>query len=138
MTTFLPDSWANVARVAIIWVGLGWPVLGLAIGLEKGIELAWVAVGTVFLGLIFGLPALLLGFALPAYKHRIFVVPLVLFAIFWALSSQSATYQGLTLPPFMFLWIVTFTGISLLPPQRFNTDTSEQSRKSGWRRQDKL
>ncbi|MGM4923197.1 hypothetical protein AB8A31_09855 [Tardiphaga sp. 804_B3_N1_9] len=130
-----PVSLVNVARLAIMWVGFGWPVLGLAIGLEKGIELVWVAIGTVFMGAIFGLPALLLGLALPAYKHRIFIIPISLFAIFWALSRQSATYQGLTLPPFMFLWIVTFTAISLLPQQRSNA-ASEQNWKSGWRRQD--
>lgn len=126
------DRWVNKARTAILVVGFGWPALAIAVRSIQQTEWVWVAVGSLFLASIFGVPALLLGLLLPTYKLRMVVIPILLVALFWALSSQSADYQGFALPSYMLLWITTFTAITLVLPQHSSVERTVRRWKRDW------
>jgi len=110
--------WVNQTRNAILWVGFGWPVVIYLINYsadQRSID--FTIIGAMFLITIFVPVALVVALFLPTYQLRIFGVPLALIGVFWAVSSQSATYNGFSLPPPMMLWISTFTAITLLLPE---------------------
>jgi hypothetical protein len=107
--------WVNKTRKLILWVGFGWPIAGFIITREgPGI---WAAIGITFLATIFVPPAFVVSLLLPTYKWRIIVVPPALIAVYWWISSQSYTYNGFSIHPYMLLWITTFTAIGLMLPQ---------------------
>ena len=64
-----------------------------------------------FLTAIFLPLSLVLSLILPTYKSRIIAVPPLLLVLFWIVSS------GSRVPPYMLLWITTFTAIGLVIPQ---------------------
>lgn len=111
--------WVRNARRTFLWVGFGWLALALLRGLLsfEPASLTWALIGTAFLAMIFLPAAILLAVLLPTYQARMIGVPVGLVLVFWSVSSQSATYQGFSLPPYMALWIVTFTAVTLLLPQ---------------------
>lgn len=112
-----PKQWVVRLRLAIILVGSAWPVAALLLlGPDKE-GLVWAAISIAFLGIMFGVPAALLSIFIRTYEQRILFIPVALIAVFWALSSQSAQYDGFNLPPYMMLWIVTATAIALLQPE---------------------
>lgn len=73
--------------------------------------MTWTFIGIAFLATVFGSPALVLSLILPSYRTRIIVVPPLLLVVFWIVSGKSLA------PPYMLLWITTFTAIGLLIPQ---------------------
>ena len=103
--------WIVKTRKAILWVGLGWLLAVFLIGLGYERRGHWVFIGMLFLTVIVLPLSLMLSLILPTYKSRIIVVPPVLLVLFWIVSS------GLRAPPYMLLWITTFTAIGLLIPQ---------------------
>jgi hypothetical protein len=105
--------WVVKTRKAVLWVGLGWPVAVLLLSdfTAKCATVTWTFIGIAFLATIFGSVAVVLSLILPSYKSRIIVVPPLLIVVFWIVSS------GSLVPPYMLLWITTFTAIGLLIPQ---------------------
>jgi hypothetical protein len=71
----------------------------------------WVFIGMLFLTAIFLPLSLVLSLVLPTFKSRIITLPPILLVLFWIVSS------GSRVPPYMLLWITTFTAIGLLVPQ---------------------
>jgi hypothetical protein len=132
MSVIPMDPWSNKARIAILLVGFGWPALAVVAPSNQNAEWVWVAVGSLFLATIFGVPAVLLGLLLPTYKLRMVVIPILLIALFWAVSSQSAYYQGFALPPYMLLWITTFTAITLVLPQHSSVERTGRRWRRDW------
>lgn len=112
-----PKQWVIRLRLAIILVGSAWPVAALLLLGPDREGLVWGAISVAFLGIIFGVPAALLSIFIRTYEQRIVIIPIALIVTFWALSSQSARYDGFHLPPYMMLWIVTATAIALLQPE---------------------
>lgn len=105
--------WVVKTRKTVLWVGLGWPVAVLLLTdfTAKRATVTWTFIGIAFLATIFGSVAVVLSLILPSYKSRIIVVPPLLIVVFWIVSS------GSLVPPYMLLWITTFTAIGLLIPQ---------------------
>jgi hypothetical protein len=106
-------SWVNRTRKVMLWVGFGWPPMVILLTglLAKRGGVDWAIVGILFLTAIFLPLSLVLSLLLPTYKSRIIAVPPVLLALFWIVSS------GFRIPPYMLLWITTFTAIGLVIPQ---------------------
>jgi hypothetical protein len=107
------DPWVLKTRKVILWVGLGWPPAAILLtGLfakRGGVD--WAIIGILFLTTIFAPLSLVLSLILPTYKSRIIAVPPVLLVLFWIISS------GARVPPYMLLWVISFTAIGLLIPQ---------------------
>jgi hypothetical protein len=105
--------WVVKTRKVILWVGLAWPVVVLLLTdfTAKRATVTWTFIGIAFLATVFGSPALVLSLILPSYRTRIIVVPPLLLVVFWIVSGKSLV------PPYMLLWITTFTAIGLLIPQ---------------------
>jgi hypothetical protein len=112
--------WVNYTRKAILGVGFGWPVAGFIYATldPQPASLTWALIGIVFMSAMFLPVALITAVVLPSYQLRIIGVPLVLILLFWWKASNAASYQGsLNIPLGMWLWIVTFTAVTLLVPQ---------------------
>lgn len=112
--------WVNYTRKAILWVGFGWPVVGIILGSlnPQPASLTWALFGVVFMSAMFLPVALIAAVVLPSYQLRMIGVPLVLILLFWWKASNAASYQGgLNIPLGMWLWIATFTAVTLLIPQ---------------------
>jgi hypothetical protein len=103
--------WAVKTRRVILWVGLGWLLAVYLIGLGDKRGGHWVFIGMLFLTAIFLPLSLVLSLVLPTFKSRIITLPPILLVLFWIVSS------GSRVPPYMLLWITTFTAIGLLVPQ---------------------
>src|SRR5258707_15129690 len=103
--------WVRKTRKAILWVGFGWPIAAYIIAPGQKGSSIWAAIGVMFLATIFVPPSLVLSLLLPTYKSRIIAMPPLLVAVFWAISGQ------FSIPPFMLLWITTFTAIGLVIPE---------------------
>jgi hypothetical protein len=97
----------------ILWVGFGWPLAVILLTglLAKRGGVDWAMIGILFLAAIFLPMSLVLSLLLPTYKSRIIAVPPILLVLFWIVSS------GFRIPPYMLLWITTFTAIGLVIPQ---------------------
>lgn len=117
MTTAPIEPWVNWTRQAILWIGFGWPIAIYVANFSHESDGAFAAVGVLFMATLFLPVALVVASLLSTHKLRILLVPPILVAVFWWVSSQSATYDGFSLPPYMILWITTFTAITLLLPQ---------------------
>lgn len=111
--------WVRNARKAVLVVGFGWLAFVLLSGLFASgpASLIWSMIGAAFMMTMFVPVALLMSVLLPTYQARMIGIPIGMVLLFWQLSSQSADYKGFTIPPYMALWIVTFTAITLLLPQ---------------------
>lgn len=117
MSIFPHDPW-GAARKVILCVGSGWPVAGLIAGVWQSDDLVWMFITAGLMAVFFGAPALILSAVLlPTYKSRIVAVPPFLIILFWAVSSQSADYNGFQLPPYLILWFTTCTAVTLLLPE---------------------
>src|SRR5712664_129651 len=106
--------WVRRTRKAILWVGFGWLVAAYIIAPGPKLK-PWTHIE--FLATIFLPPSLVLSLALPTYKWRIIVVPPLLIAIYWWVSSMTHDYNGFYIHPYPLLYITTFTAIGLLLPQ---------------------
>jgi hypothetical protein len=119
MTVLPLPRWVIRTRKVILWVGLCWPILVVVLtdAFAKHGAVDWAIIGILFLTTIFAPISLVSSLFLPTYKWRIIGVPPVLVGVFWLVSSQSYNYKGFSIPPYMLLWITTFTAIALLIPQ---------------------
>lgn len=111
------DPWVAKVRMGILLLGLAWPAVVFIMGLADADKFTWMAIGASFIATIFAVPVLALAFVFPTYKSRIIAVPLLLALVFWWLESGSSTYNGLSLPPQMGLWIVSLTALTMLIPE---------------------
>ena len=109
--------WVVKTRRVILWVGLGWLLAVYLIGLGDKRGGHWVFIGMLFLTAIFLPLSLVLSLILPTFKSRIITVPPILLVLFWIVSS------GSRVPPYMLLWITTFTAIGLLVPQHSTVES---------------
>src|SRR5581483_5737323 len=101
-----PAPWVARIRKAILWAGFAWPLAVFVMALGPKGAGVWAFIGAAFLAELFIPPALVLSLILPTYKGRIVAVPVVLVLVFWWMASQSSTYTGFSMPPYMLLWIV--------------------------------
>jgi hypothetical protein len=103
--------WVNKTRKVILWLGFGWLLAVYLMGLGDKQGGHWTFIGMLFLTALFLPLSLVLSLILPTYKSRIIAVPPLLLVLFWIVSS------GSRVPPYMLLWITTFTAIGLVIPQ---------------------
>ncbi len=104
------------ARTGVMAVGIAWPVVLVLGAMLFGERDAWVwaLAGMGVLVFIFVPAAFVFSLIVPTIKSRILFMPFLLLGYFLSFGQSAFNYPAV---PIMFLWMVSFTAITLFLPE---------------------